>query len=87
MLLLQQHPEESHTDAGGCLWDSTGRCGRSAPSEGPQHLCGAPLVSAAEEDVGALVKKHKMTPWGQAVILCQPARQFREVFLYFSIAF
>lgn len=42
-----------------------------------------PTGSAAEEDVQALVNKHKITPQGQAVFLCQPAKLFWEDFVLF----
>lgn len=62
----------------------TGHCGRLVLSKGLQHCCGIPLESAAEEDVQALVKKHKITPQGQAVILCQPAKLFWEDLVLFQ---
>lgn len=81
---LPQHPRKSHPDAGGGLWDYTGHCGRLVLSKGLQHCCGTPLESAAEEDVQDSVNKHKMTPQGQAVTLCQPAKLFWEDFVLFQ---
>lgn len=64
-----------------------GLCWAQVLSKGLQQFCEAPLVLIVEEDVWALVKKHKMTLWGQAVIFCGPDKQFWEDLMYFSTTF
>lgn len=70
--------EKSHTDAGGCYWDYTGHRESSMLSKGLQHLCGALLVPAVEEEVWALVNT-KRPRWASLSSAVSPLRSLGRV--------